>query len=59
MIGTLGFMSLRCHDGKKAAFLDDIESFVYTLVYMIMGTLPWMHINVQSVADYQRIKILK
>lgn len=59
MIGTLGFMSLRCHEGKKATYHDDIESFVYTLLYMILGQLPWMQIHVKSVADYHRIRIMK
>lgn len=24
MIGTLGYMSMRCHEGKKATYYDDI-----------------------------------
>lgn len=52
-------MSLKCHEGKKAEYLDDIESFVYSLVYMAVGVLPWMHIDVKTVADYHRIRIMK
>lgn len=59
MIGTLGFMSVRCHEGKKANYYDDLESFVYTLVYLAIGILPWMNINVKTAADYHRIRVMK
>lgn len=59
IIGTLAYMSCRVHEGKDAGVLDDMESFVYTLVYLLTGTLPWMSIPVRDVADYHRIKIAK
>lgn len=59
VIGTLAYMSLREHQGKKANYFDDIESFVYTLVYLMQGTLPWMHIVVSNIADTNKIKAMK
>lgn len=59
MIGTLGYMSIRSHEGKSLTTLDDIESFLYSLIYMIKGDLPWMRMNIQSKADYHKIKIMK
>lgn len=59
MIGTLAYMSCRCHDGKPQSPLDDMESFIYSLMYMIKGDLPWMKINIQSPADYHKIKLMK
>lgn len=59
MLGTLAFMSIRCHDGKKATFMDDIECFVYTLMFLAAGTLPWMQIHVKTSADYHRIRLMK
>lgn len=52
-------MSCNNHEGKEPGILDDIESFVYTIVYLINGTLPWMSINIQSPADYHRILLMK
>ena len=59
MIGTLGFMSCRCHQGKPLTQLDDMESFLYSIIYMIKGDLPWMKMNISSKADYHKIKLMK
>ena len=59
VIGTLGYMSIRSHEGKQTGILDDLESFVYTLMCLIHGSLPWMKINVQSKNDFSKIKAMK
>jgi serine/threonine protein kinase len=59
VVGTLGFMSLRAHESKKATYWDDIECLIYTLVFLLEGTLPWMQIHAKNMADYNRVKILK
>lgn len=36
------FMSLNCHLGVQASRRDDIESFMYLLLYFFKGRLPWI-----------------
>lgn len=43
VVGTPSFLSVDCHQGSNAARKDDLESLIYVLVYMMKGTLPWMH----------------
>jgi len=38
-IGTLFFMSIKAHDGYEISRRDDIESFVYTCLYLILNQL--------------------
>ncbi|KAH0834707.1 kinase-like domain-containing protein [Lanmaoa asiatica] len=40
-VGTLPFMSIIVHEGMPYGRRDDILSFVYTLIYLSHGTLPW------------------
>jgi hypothetical protein len=44
VIGTLGFMSCKSHEGKEQGPADDLESLIYTLLYLAEGTLPWLSI---------------
>lgn len=39
--GTYGFAPMAFHRSRKQSRKDDLESFVYLLVYMITGRLPW------------------
>jgi len=38
-IGTLFFMSIKAHDGYEISRRDDIESFVYTCLYLRLNQL--------------------
>ena len=39
--GTPEFMSLNVHNREEASRRDDMESLLYTLMYMLYGGLPW------------------
>jgi len=39
--GTLRYGSIALHQGHTATCRDDAESFVYTLLYLYYGSLPW------------------
>ena len=59
VVGTLGFMSCRGHEGKPQGPADDIECMLYTLLYLAEGTLPWVKLKVQSPADFHKIFLAK
>ena len=48
MVGTALFASINAHKGSELSRRDDIESLVYTLIYLITGTLPWKNINIKK-----------
>lgn len=39
--GTLAFMSMNTHLGLRPSPRDDLMSFLYSLIYMANGCLPW------------------
>lgn len=59
IVGTLGFMSCRAHEGKPQVPGDDIESMIYTILYLAEGTLPWLKIKVHSPPDFHKIFLMK
>lgn len=48
VVGTALFASINAHNGKDLSRRDDIESLVYTLIYLCTGTLPWKNINIKK-----------
>lgn len=40
-VGTRKFASIAAHKGMKQGKKDDMESLLYTLVYLLKGELPW------------------
>jgi serine/threonine protein kinase len=40
--GTPAFASVAAHKGQLLRPKDDIESLIYTLVYLLKGELPWL-----------------
>ena len=40
-IGTQTFMSKNIHEGNDCSRRDDIISILYTIIYLIKGSLPW------------------
>jgi len=48
VVGTALFASVNAHSGNELSRKDDIESLVYTLIYLVLGTLPWKNINIKK-----------
>lgn len=59
VIGTIGFMSCRCHEGIDQGPADDIESLVYTLLYLMEGTLPWLKLQIRHQSDIGKVNAMK
>lgn len=44
MVGNLRFASLRAQKGIEQGRRDDLESVIYTLIYLVKGNLPWQNL---------------
>jgi casein kinase 1 len=42
LLGTPNFVSLSVHKGCEASRRDDIESAIIIMIYLYMGSLPWI-----------------
>ena len=49
--GTLKFISLNASKGAEPARRDDIESLLYTLIYIYTGNLPWCNLKAKSIQE--------
>jgi len=52
-------MSCRAHEAKQLGPSDDIESLLYTMLFMLTGTLPWLKIKIQKISDAHKIFLIK
>lgn len=50
--GTASFSSISSLKGFQQSRRDDIESFVYVLLYMLHGHLPWQ--KYRTIEDYDK-----
>ncbi|CDW79713.1 serine threonine protein kinase [Stylonychia lemnae] len=55
VVGTALFASINAHNGRDLSRRDDIESLVYTLIYLCQGTLPWKNINEKKKKERHQI----
>ncbi|KAH9165207.1 doubletime [Lactarius sanguifluus] len=51
-VGTIIFTSINSHSGRTQSHQDDLESLVYSIVYLCRGRLPWQNIVKGSVEKY-------
>lgn len=40
-VGTMKFCSLNSHYGRPLTYKDDLESLLYSIIYLASGKLPW------------------
>ena len=55
MVGTALFASINAHKGRNLSRRDDLESLIYSLIYMICGTLPWKNIKLKNKKERHQI----
>ncbi len=58
VMGTMRYSSINCHLGLTPSWRDDLESLLYTVVYLVKGSLPWQGIAVQP-GQVHRDKVLR
>ena len=59
-VGTARYASVYTHFGIEQSRRDDLESMVYTLIYLNNGSLPWQCIKAKSKEEkYQKILEMK
>lgn len=55
VVGTALFASVNAHQGKDLSRRDDIESLLYTLIYLCAGSLPWKNVNIKKKKERHQI----
>ena len=45
VVRTLPFMSINGQQGHMCSCCDDLESLVYTIIYLACSKLPWSHLS--------------
>jgi serine/threonine protein kinase len=47
-VGTVAFTSINSHSGQTQSRRDDLESLVYSIVYLCRGRLPWQDVVIRG-----------
>lgn len=59
LIGSLSYASINAHNNIQLSRRDDLESLMYTLIYLNKGSLDWQDINGEIFNKINYIKKLK
>ncbi len=54
LVGTLVFASVNAHLGVAQTRRDDLESLGFTMLYFLLGALPWQDVATKSKRDCMR-----
>ena len=46
--GTPRYASIRVHEGHEATCRDDVESWIYTVLFLYIGELPWQGLKKEN-----------
>lgn len=57
--GTFSFMPVNVHHGQPSDFVGDIESLLYSLIYLANGNLEWSGIRFTDPLAETRVLLLK
>ena len=57
--GTPRYMSINCHKNLLPTSLDDIESLLYSLMYLAKIDLPWINMDFPNILKNKEILRLK
>ena len=58
-VGTIAFTSINSHLGRTQSRHNDLESLVYSIVYLFCGRLPWQDIKEDSIEKYKEVVLKK
>ena len=60
LVGTAKYSSVYTHLGIEQSRRDDLESMIYTLIYLFNGNLPWDNLKAKNKTEkYQKILEVK
>ena len=51
--GTIRYASVHAHLGRTASRRDDLESLAYTLLFLLLGRLPWQGLQARPALSIQ------
>ena len=49
--GSIRYCSLAANDHKNISRKDDLESLIYSLIFLIKGYLPWFELKSQTLIE--------
>jgi casein kinase 1 len=58
-VGTITFTSINSHSGQMQTCCNDLESLVYSIIYLCHGSLPWQDIIKGDHIEQYEVTVLK